>query len=147
MWTRIADVHRMFEDMDLLQSRMSRFFGDYDRVPGYGGVFTGGELPLTNFYDTGDHFELKVELPGLAREDLTIKIQGNYLEISGRREAGALEGYTVHRSERGDVNFTRSFTLPAEVDADKVEATLAGGILTMILPKAEAAKPRQIAVQ
>jgi len=136
----------MFGDIDLLQSRMSRFFDDYDRS-NYGRVLAGGDLPLTNFYDTGDHFELKVELPGTAKEDLSVKIQGNYLEIGGKREANVPDGYSVHRSERGSVDFTRSFTLPSEVDAEKVEATISNGLLTMILPKAEAAKPKQITVR
>ncbi len=146
MWARIGDVNRMFGDIDLLQSRMSRFFDDYDRSS-YGRVLAGGDLPLTNFYDTGDHFELKVELPGTAKEDLSVKIQGNYLEISGKREANVPDGYSVHRSERGSVDFTRSFTLPSEVDAEKVEATISDGLLTMVLPKAEAAKPKQITVR
>jgi len=146
MWTRIGDVNRMFGDIDLLQSRMSRFFDDYDRSS-YGRALAGGDLPLTNFYDTGDHFELKVELPGTAKEDLSVKIQGNYLEIGGKREANVPDGYSVHRSERGSVDFTRSFTLPSEVDAEKVEATISNGLLTMILPKAEAAKPKQITVR
>ncbi len=147
MWTRIGDINRMFENVDLLQSRMNRLFGDYERFPDFNGVFAGNNLPLTNFYDAGDRFELKVEIPGVAREDLVIKIQGNYLEIGGKRSSKVPEGYSVHRSERGDVDFTRSFTLPADVDAEKVEAVLANGILTMTLPKAEAAKPKQIAVQ
>ncbi len=146
MWTRINDFDRMFSAMDLLHSRMGRYFEDYDRLHGRGRVLSGGELPLTNFYDTGDHFELQVELPGLSKDDLAIKIQGNYLEISGTRKAEVPEGYAVHRGERGEISFNRSFTLPSDVETEKVEAKLRNGLLTMTLPKAEAAKPRRIDV-
>ncbi len=146
MWTRINDFDRMFSAMDLLHSRLGRYFEDYDRLHGRGRALSGGELPLTNFYDTGDHFELQVELPGLSKEDLAIKIQGNYLEISGTRKAEVPEGYEVHRGERGEISFNRSFTLPSDVEAEKVEAKLRNGLLTMTLPKAEAAKPRRIEV-
>jgi HSP20 family protein len=82
----------------------------------------------------------------LSSDDLNVKIQGNYLEISGTRKADTPEGYKAHRIERGTAAFTRSFTLPADVDADKSEASLKNGILTLTLPKAEAAKPKQIEI-
>ena len=80
-------------------------------------------------------------------DDLKVKIQGNYLEISGSRKADTPEGYTAHRLERGTPSFSRSFTLPVEVDANKVSATLKNGILTLMLPKAEIAKPKQITIK
>ena len=81
------------------------------------------------------------------KTDLKIKIQGNYLEIGGTRTVDKPEGYKVHRSERGTERFSRSFTLPDEVDADMVSATLKDGILYLTLPKSEAAKPRQIEIK
>lgn len=89
---------------------------------------------------------MKMEVPGMAKEDLNIKLQGNYLEIGGTRKPDTPEGYTVHRVERGTTTFTRSFTLPSDVDSDKVEARLGNGLLTLILPKSEAAKPKQIEI-
>jgi len=83
-------------------------------------------------------------VPGLAKDEITIKIQGNYLEISGSKQVAAPEGYRVHRSERGATSFTRSLTLPADVDSQKVSALLKDGLLVLSLPKLEAAKPRQI---
>ena len=85
-------------------------------------------------------------MPGVAKEDLQVKIQGNYLEINGTRKSDLPEGYTVHRTERGSSTFSRSFTLPYEVDADQVTATLKDGLLKMTLPKSETAKPRQISI-
>jgi HSP20 family protein len=100
--------------------------------------------PRTNLYDNGDSFQIIAEVAGLTKEDLNIRIQGNYLELSGKRRPDAPEGYKVHRVERDMTSFTRSFTLPTEVNADKIEAALQNGLLTLVLPKAEAAKPKQI---
>jgi len=145
MWMRVNDINRMFDTMGQLQSRMNRLFPEYSRVavPAWGTVQGG---PRTNLYDVGNHYEMLVEIPGVAKEDLNLKIQGNYLEISGSRNSANPEGYKPHRVERGATNFTRSFTLPAEVDTEKVEARLSNGVLTLTLPKSEAAKPKQITI-
>lgn len=148
MWTRLRDIERMFNTIDLLQNRMNRLHADYGRLrtfPTVWGVTQSG--PSTNLYDCGDHLEMKVEVPGIAKEDLSIKVQGNYLEIGGSRKANVPEGYTAQRRERGATAFTRSFTLPMDVDTAKVEAQLANGILQLVLPKTEKAKPKQINIQ
>jgi len=147
MWTRVSDFDRMFGAMDLLRSRMNRMFMDFDRAYGndYGWVVSEG-APRTNLYDAGNHFEIKAEVPGMTKEDLNLRIQGNYLEISGTRKMDAPGKYKAHRVERVTGSFSRSFTLPADVDTEKVEASLKDGILTLTLPKAEAAKPKQITI-
>jgi len=148
MWTKTNDIDRMFGAMDLLRSRMNRVFPDFNKWYGddYGWV-TGRSFPLTNLYDLGDHLEIKAEVPGLGRDDLNIKIQGNYLEISGERKSDAPKGYQAHRVERGTAAFSRSFTLPSDINGEKVEARLLNGILTLTLPKAEAAKPKKITIR
>ena len=147
MWTRVRDFDRMFQAMDQLHRRLSGINQDVDRarwpVAGWGVTDSG---PRTNMYDTGEALEIRVEVPGIQREDLNIKLQGNYLEIKGTRKAENPEGYSTHRVERGATSFTRSFTLPSEVDAGKVEAKLKDGILTLVLDKAEPAKPKQIVI-
>jgi HSP20 family protein len=147
MWTTVNDLDRMFGSMGLLRSRMNRLFADFDRSYGedYGWRVADG-APRTNLYDLGDKLEIKAEVPGIDKEDLCIKIQGNYLEVSGTRKSDAPEGYQTHRVERETPTFTRSFTLPSDVDSEKVEASLENGILTLTLPKAEAAKPKQITI-
>jgi len=148
MWTRVNDIDRMFGAMDLLRSRMNRMFTDYGRSYGEDyGWRVADATPRTNLYDNGDHFEIWAEVPGLPKDDLSIKIQGNYLELSGTRKSDAPEGYKAHRVERSNATFTRSFTLPSDVDVEKVEAALRDGILTLTLPKAEAAKPKQIDIK
>ncbi len=147
MWTRMSEFDRMFRAMDLLHSRLNNIFEDYGRfrpaIPAWGVTEVA---PRTNLYDVGDRLELKVEVPGIAKSDLDIKIQGNYLEISGSRKSDIPKGYKAHRVERGETTFTRSFTLPADVEASRVEAALKDGILTLRLPKMEQAKPIQIAI-
>jgi len=147
MWTRTTDLERMLSAMDLLRARLNNVFGEVERprAPRYGWAVDEG-LPRTNLYDVGDHLEISAEVPGLGREDLKIKIQGNYLEISGTRKSEIPEGYRAHRVERGTTSFTRSFTLPVDVNGEKVEAFLKDGMLRLILPKAETAKPRQITI-
>lgn len=149
MWTTESDFDRMFGSMDLLRSQMNRLFTDYGKTSGrnYGWTATDVE-PLTNLYDAGEYYEVKAEVPGLAKEDLNIKVQGNYLEISGTRKPDTPEGYKAHRTERGTTtSFTRSFTLPSEnINGEKVGASLKNGILTITLPKTEAAKPKQVTI-
>ena len=146
MWTRWSDFDRMLHAVDLFQNRMNRLHPEYARlrtIPAWE-IAQGG--PRTNLYDAGDHLEMKIEVPGIAKEDLSVKVQGNYLEISGSRKPDVPEGYAAHRVERAAKTFTRSLTLPADVDTAKVEAQMANGLLTLTLPKLEAAKPKQITI-
>lgn len=148
MFARISDIDRMFDAMGMLRGRLDDLYNELDRPVSWSGNWlAGGNYPRTNLYDRGDRLELIAEVPGLSKDDLDVKIQGNYLEISGKREVIAPEGYRVHRSERGSASFTRSLTLPADVDSGKVDASLKDGILTLTLPKSEAAKPRQISIK
>lgn len=147
MFTRMSDIDRMFGAMDLLRNKMDHMFNDFSRGYPYGTAFAPASgSPRTNLLEKGDLFEVQAEVPGISKEDLAIKIQGNYLEISGKRTVETPDGYKVHRNERGSNRFSRSFTLPAEVNAEQVEATLKDGILTLRLPKAESAKPKQITI-
>lgn len=147
MIARISDIDRMFDAMGLLRGRFDNIFDEFNRSVGYGSDWNAaGNYPRTNLYDKGDMFELVAEVPGLSKEDLDVKIQGNYLEINGKRQIKAPEGYRVHRSERSSASFTRSLTLPADVDSNKVSASLKDGLLVLSMPKSEAAKPRQISI-
>ncbi len=147
MLTGWNDIYRMFDAMDILRNRMNRLLASFGPDWEEESSWTGLDgWPRTNMYDSGDQIEIMAEVPGLSKDDISVRIQGNYLEISGSRKAEAPEGYSAHRVERGSATFSRSFTLPVEVDADRAEATLKDGILTLVLPKSEAAKPKQIAI-
>lgn len=145
MFTRMSDIDRLFGTMSLLQKRLNNLYGDYGKPSGYRWDVEDNS-PRTNLYENGESFEIRAEVPGLGQDDLNVKIQGNYLEISGTRNSDAFEGYKTHKIERGIGAFSRSFTLPADVDSTKVEATLKDGILYLTLPKSEAAKPKKITV-
>ena len=90
---------------------------------------------------------MRVELPGLKREDIEVSLDDGALVIAGERKTETVgEGTEVHRQERYYGKFQRALTLPSAVTADKVKAAYKDGILTVTLPKAEEAKPKNIVV-
>ncbi len=106
-----------------------------------------GWAPALDMHEDKDNFTIRVELPGLKREDIAVSLQDGALVISGeRKEEAVSEGTEVHRRERFHGKFQRALTLPAPVAADKVKAAYKDGVLTITLPKAEEAKPKQIDV-
>jgi len=148
MLTRWNDLDRLFGTLHFLQRHLDNAPASWSgRSPlAWPADWQSDAAPKANLYDLGDSFEMSAEVPGIKKEDLGVKIQGNYLEISGKRAFAAPEGYKVHRSEREDMTFTRSFTLPADIDPDQAAAKLENGILTLTLPKAATAKARQISI-
>ena len=106
-----------------------------------------GWSPTMDVFDDKDNFVVKAELPGMKKDEIDLSLHDGVLTISGERkhEREAKEGGTF-RSERYFGKFQRSVTLPAAVDGNKVSASYKDGILTVELPKAEEAKPKQIAV-
>ncbi len=147
MWAGMNDIERVLNSMDLFRSRLGSAFNEFDQLSRNRYPWVGVDnYPRTNLYDTGETLELRVEVPGVDKDQMNLKIQGNYLEISGKKTTSTPEGYTVHRTEREQVDFSRSFTLPYEVDTEKVTAGLKDGILTMRLPKSEAAKPKKVTI-
>jgi HSP20 family protein len=124
---------------------MGRVMGSFPAAPE--GSWEPGVLPPVNVKEEADHYLLSAELPGVKPEDIEIAVKGKQVSLQGERKAKALpEGARYHRRERNQANFSRLIGLPSEVDADKVEARLENGLLQMTLPKAEAVKPRKIAV-
>jgi len=99
-----------------------------------------------NVWEENDVYCVEAEVPGLKSEDLELSVVGNQFTLKGRRGTSADQATTFHRRERGHGEFVRTLGLPAEVAADQVTASLADGVLTVKLPKAEAAKPRKISV-
>ena len=105
-----------------------------------------GWSPALDLYQNSDNVVAIVELPGMRKEDIEISLHDGMLTISGERETKATNGENAERTERVSGKFRRSITLPARVDAGKVSATYKDGLLTVTLPKAEEAKPKQIKV-
>ena len=108
-------------------------------------LFTGW-TPALDLYQTNDDVVAVVELPGMRKEDIEISLHDGTLTVSGERKSESVEGEKAERTERVTGKFRRSITLPARVETDKVNATYKDGILTVTLPKAEDAKPKQIQI-
>jgi HSP20 family protein len=97
--------------------------------------------------ESGDHYVLRADLPGLSDEDVNVQLEDNVLTISGERKADhetELEGY--YRLERAFGGFARSLTLPEGVDPDGVQAHFDRGVLEIRIPKPEQKKPRQVQI-
>lgn len=105
-------------------------------------------VPALDVRETDDRFELTVDLPGIDPGDVTVNYEDGMLSISGKREFSTEEeGETWHRVERGFGTFARQVRLPRTADAERIEASFDRGVLTVAVPKAEAAKPRTIEVK
>jgi HSP20 family protein len=114
----------------------------------YPDLVTSAWVPPTDIFEEADAVRIQLELPGLKPEDVKLTIENSTLTIRGEKKQVAEEKTTkVHRYERSYGVFERSFSLPSTVDADKVSARFENGVLTVLVPKAEKAKPREIQVK
>jgi len=112
------------------------------------GLITTAWNPAVDITEHDNAFTVKVELPGVSRDDVRITIQDNILTIRGeKKQEKETKGTNVHRTERSYGVFQRSFSLPYSVSADAIEAKYADGVLTINLPKAEEAKRKEIEVR
>jgi HSP20 family protein len=102
--------------------------------------------PVVNIYETAESYVLEAELPGVSKEGVSVNVEHNLLTLEGRRPAPVLpeDGYFYRESSGAD--FRRVFELDPAIDAGKISARMEQGVLTLTLSKAEAAKPRNIAV-
>ena len=126
-----------FSRLTNLQDELDRLFGSQPSA----------WAPALDVRENKDNFVIRTELPGLKREEIDVTLQDDTLVISGERQAEkTAEGVEVHRQERYYGKFQRALALPELVAADKVKAEYKDGVLTVTLPKTEAAKPRKIDV-
>jgi HSP20 family protein len=103
--------------------------------------------PALDVQEDKDNYSVRIELPGLKREDIDVSLNDGELVIAGERKSEKVEeGVEVHRQERYYGKFQRVLTLAEPVTADKVKADYKDGVLTVTLPKAEEAKPKKIDV-
>jgi HSP20 family protein len=133
-------------------SLLDEFRRDLDpafRSPRQAFAGSRGVYPPVNLYESEDGYVLTAELPGVAPSDVDVSIEGSTVTLSGERkvEYAAGEGTAIHRRERQSGTFRRAFELPTEIDVDKAKASHKFGVLTLVLPKHAAAKPRQIAIE
>ncbi len=106
-----------------------------------------GVFPQLNVTEDANKFYLRAELPGVRSDALDIQATGKTISIAGERKISEEDANArYHRREREAGQFSRVMALPSDIDADRIEAKLENGILTVMVPKAETAKPRQIRI-
>jgi len=141
--------------IDALRRDIDRAFQNagFANEPSFRTAFLPGRAarryPLINLAEDRDHVYIEALAPGLNPDAMSLAVVRNVLTISGekQRHPEAIKPEAFHRSERSAGRFIRTVELPVEVDADHVKAEYQHGILTVTLPKAETAKPKQIQVR
>jgi len=139
-WLPFNQIHQMQTELNRL---MGNILPTFQRETEF---FTGW-VPAMDVYENKESLLVKVELPGMQKEDIDISIHEGVLNISGESKCECGDTQTeMNRSERNYGRFHRSFNLPKPVAVEKVSAQYKDGILTVTLPKMEEARPRQIEV-
>jgi HSP20 family protein len=136
-------------EFSTLQNEMNRLFDTvFDTpAPGGNGKTLRRWMPAMDLVESGDHFVLRADLPGLSEEDVKIELEDTTLTISGERKAeheSNGEGY--YRLERASGSFSRTLQLPKGIDAEAVTASFDRGVLEVRIPKPEERKPRRIEI-
>ena len=138
-----------FRDITTLQDRVNRLFGDsLARWSGPEEGTYGAWMPPVEIFEKEDNLVLRAELPGIAQKDIELHVENGTLTLRGekRRDKEVKEDH-LHRGERYYGAFMRTFSLPTSVDADRIRASYKDGVLEVILPKAETAKPKRIEIK
>jgi HSP20 family protein len=126
-----------------LDARLRSPRSDLFAGPSAAGVFP----PVNIFRNANGDAVIRAELPGVKPEQLSVTVERRRLTLSGERAPEAAGNGGYHRRERASGKFSRSMELPADLDVDRADATFRGGVMTLHIPRAEAAKPRQITVK
>jgi HSP20 family protein len=150
MLTSFREFDDTLRTLDLLQRRFDRAwlgFAGHSRPELRLRARPEPAWPATNVFETKDAFVVKSDVPGLVEGGVSVSVEEDVLVIRGERKSEVPEGYKVHVRERAPIAFTRNLTLPGRIDAEAVTAALKDGVLTVTLPKAKEAIPRQIAVK
>ncbi len=149
-WNPVRDLATFPSDVLGIQREINRMFDGFFR----GGLFDDSTLatsawnPAVDIAEHEDDYVVKVELPGMTRDDVKITMQHNVLTIRGeKKQEKESKESNSHRVERSYGAFQRSLTLPSSVKSDGIEAAYKDGVLSITLPKAEEAKPKQIEVK
>jgi HSP20 family protein len=128
-----------FRELDQLYDRMNHLWeaGAPDETLAW--------VPLADVEETDDAYLIEVDLPGVEQDDITIEVNGRELTVSGEIKEKERKGI-LRRRTRKVGEFQYAVTLPGDIDADNVSARLENGVLTVVVPKSQRAKPRRIAV-
>ena len=136
-WNPIGSLAGMEVD------RLNRMFSDFQTE-----AFTQAWVPAVDIYETENHeVVIKAELPDVKKEDIGVTVENNVLTLTGeRKQEESVKREQFQRVERRFGSFSRSFSLPATVNASQIAASYKDGVLTVRLPRREEAKPKQITV-
>ncbi len=140
-WEPLSDLLTTQDRFDrLLNGTFSQFFSDE-------GVSARAWAPAVDIYESDDNLVLKAELPGVDPKDVELRVEDSTLYLKGqRRFEREVKEENYHRLEGSYGSFSRTFTLPSSIDADRVKAEYKDGLLTLTLPKREEAKPKTIKI-
>ena len=141
-------LHRPARNLFSLHNEMGRVFGDlFGSHEGGADVEKTAWVPSVDISEAETGFEIRVELPGVSENDVNVSVTDNRLTIKGEKHQEAeTEDKNYHRVERRYGSFQRSFTLPKHVETADIKAEYTDGVLTVSIPKPEAAKPTEIPV-
>ncbi len=149
-WNPIRDLTSWSADFSNMQREINRMFDAVLR----GGMVDDSTFgpsiwtPAVDITEKDDEYLVKVELPGVEKNDVQITLESNILTVKGEKKQEKEEkGENYHRMERSYGSFQRSFTLPTTVKSDKIDASFKDGVLSIRLPKSEEAKPKLIEVK
>jgi len=137
-----------FQEFTTLQDRMNRLFrNSYGGNAGEEALTTSSFAPPVDVYEDEHNITLKIEVPGIDEKDIDVRVENNTLTVQGERKFQKEEKEeNFRRVERQYGSFTRQFTLPTTVDAEKIQAHYDKGILNIQLAKKAEAKPKQIKI-
>lgn len=139
---------RPFEELGSFRNEMDRLWNRFLGERPFGRTFTEEWLPSIDVTETKDNLLIMAELPGLEAKDVNVSVSGDILTIKGekKKEEEEKDEHYYH-CERYCGSFQRSFRLPVNIEADKVEATFDKGVLKVTLPKPEEAKKKKIEIK
>ena len=132
-------------EMEKLRKEMDRLFTDaMGRGPA---TWSSGVFPALNVTEDADKIYIQAELPGFKSDDIDISVEKNTLTLRGERKGEEVQNVSYHRRERRTGRFHKALTLPYDVNTEAVDAQFKDGVLKLVLPKAEHAKPRKISIK
>lgn len=147
----VATIRRPLDSMTRLwrlNSMLDDALGSWPLQGQENGALTSSWIPACDVFEDKDAVKIVAEVPGVRPEDVKISLENNLLTVRGEKRQQAEEKTErVHRYERTYGTFERAFSLPTTVDPEKIAATYTNGILTVTIPKAERARPREIPVK
>jgi len=146
-WNR--DSLDPFRELNRIQDEINRIF-NFPRIQETEGIFDRAFSPAIDVVENADNYTVRCDLPGVDQKNLRVSVEGDVLTIKGEKKYEKKEkdkDARYYRNELWEGSFQRTLSLPAGVDANKVDAELKDGVLTVTLPKKEEHKPRQITVK